>query len=294
MVFVMAQLPRPQVLPPLEWLRVFEAAARLENFSNAARELGLTQAAVSQRIRNLEVRLGKPLFTRLPRGVELTVEGEAYAPHVRSALTGLTRCTADLFSTQKHEITIAASASMISHWITPRLPKLISRLPDLKVSMVTVHRANDFSGASADFEIRFGDGNWPDQGAVKLFDEILAPVAALSSVGRSPKDWRSLPTIALSGPRHGWLDWAEATKSEPPRTPSLRFDTFSQALNAAALGQGVLLASLALVERELSAGKLIRLPEACFRMEDGYWLTWSATEAAYKNHSTIVGALQGN
>lgn len=76
----MDQLPRPQILPPLEWLRVFEAAARLENFSNAARELGLTQAAVSQRIRNLEGRLGKPLFTRLPRGVELTVEGEAYAP----------------------------------------------------------------------------------------------------------------------------------------------------------------------------------------------------------------------
>lgn len=160
--------------------------------------------------------------------------------------------------------------------------------------MMTVHRANDYSGASADFEIRFGDGTWPDRRAVKLFDEILAPVAAPSCAGRSPKDWRNLPTIARSGPRHGWLDWAEATRSEPPRTPSLRFDTFSQALNAVTLGQGVFLASLALVEQELSAGELIRLPEASFQMEDGYWLTWSTTEAAYKTHSTIVEILQGD
>ena len=76
----------PSQLPPLEWLRVFDAAARTGNFTAAADELGLTQAAVSQRMRHLEARLGAALFKRLPRGVELTGEGEAYAPHEAEAL----------------------------------------------------------------------------------------------------------------------------------------------------------------------------------------------------------------
>ena len=81
-------------LPPLEWLRVFEAAGRLSNFTAAANELGLTQAAVSQRMRNLEEHLKTHLFLRLARGVELTAEGEAYLPHVQSALAAMRRGTA--------------------------------------------------------------------------------------------------------------------------------------------------------------------------------------------------------
>ena len=74
---------------PLEWVRAFEAAARLGSFTAAAAETGLTQSAISQRIANLEARLGAQLFVRQARQIGLTPEGEAWLPHVQAALTGL-------------------------------------------------------------------------------------------------------------------------------------------------------------------------------------------------------------
>ncbi len=270
---------------------MFDAAARLGNFTAAAIELGLTQAAVSQRLRNLEGHLGVPLFTRLPRGVELTVEGEAYAPHVRTALAMLQRSTTDLFSAPKRQLSIAASSSTIQLWIAPRLPRLLEAVPDLQVSLTTVHRSPDFAGAGADLEVRFGDGSWPGRTARKLFDEVLMPVVAPRLHRHAEDDWRRLPQIAVSGPRCGWLDWAAAVGVQPPRPPSVRFDTFAQALEAAVSSVGVLLGSLALMGQELDAGRLIQLPEPSLRMDSGYWLTWSASDASYRNHSQIVDIL---
>ena len=103
---------RSDPLPPLEWLRVFEAAGRLGNFTAAAAELGVTQATVSQRIGHLEARLDTHLFVRLARSVELTADGEAYLPHIKNALDAVRRGTADLFGTPRTRITIAASASV--------------------------------------------------------------------------------------------------------------------------------------------------------------------------------------
>ena len=278
-------------LPPLEWLRVFEAAARLGNFTAAAEELGLTQAAVSQRIRNLEARIGVPLFVRLPRGVEPTVDGESYAPHVRAALLSLQRSTADLFSAPRRRLSIAATSATAELWIAPRLPALLERLPDLQVSLFTIARISDYAGVNADLEVRFGTGDWPGRRAKKMFDELLAPVAAPALLERQDRDWRSLPQIAVSSLRDGWLDWAAAADVAPPRPPSLRFDTFAQGLAAAKSGAGVLLGSLALIEREIAAGQLLRLPEPSIRMEAGYWLTWPTASAPYRERSLVIDAL---
>ena len=117
-----------QTLPPLEWLRTFETAARLGNFTRAASELGLTQAAVSQQIRSLEGYLETSMFTRLARGVQLTVEGEAYAPHVRSSLFALRRSTSDLFSLSRQLVTIAAPASVITHQVENRRGTIIDTI----------------------------------------------------------------------------------------------------------------------------------------------------------------------
>ncbi len=108
-------------LPPLEWIRVFEAAARLGSFTAAADELGITQAAVSQRIRKLEQRLGAQLFNRQARGVSLSTQGESWLPHVQGALAQLLNSTANLFEAPRRKVTIAASSSVIELWIVPRL-----------------------------------------------------------------------------------------------------------------------------------------------------------------------------
>ncbi len=278
-------------LPPLEWLRVFDAAAQSGNFTAAAEAVNLTQAAVSQRIRNLEARLGRTLFRRLPRGVELTVDGEAYAPHVRQALAALERSTADLFSAPRARLSISGSASVIALWITPRLPVLLARFPNLEVSFSTVQRYGDYAAAQADMEIRFGRGTFPGLRARKLFDEVLAPVASPALLSRPGENWRDLPQIALAGPREGWREWAAAAGVTPPRQALLRFDSFAQALAAALAGQGVLLASLPLVQEALADGRLRRLQEPELRMDQSYWLTWREEEARYRNHEAILACL---
>ena len=282
--------PDAATLPPLEWLRVFESAVRTGSFTGAAGELGLTQAAVSQRIRNLELHLGTTLFLRQARGVIPTTEAEAYAPHVGAALAALRRSTADLFSAPRRSLTIAATASAAQVWIIPRLPALREKLPSLQVSLVTVQRFGDLDRSGADYETRFGDGQWPNRNARRMFEEELAPVAA-SDLAKIDTDWRRLPQIGIAGPRDGWHDWAAAAGVAPPRPPTWRFDTFTQALAAARTGAGVLLGSLALIHGDLADGRLVRLPGPAVRMNGAYWLAWPDGTARARDHGIVVDTL---
>ncbi|CAN7599108.1 LysR family transcriptional regulator [Rhizobium rhizogenes] len=262
-----------QTLPPLEWIRVFEAAARLGSFTAAANELGLTQAAVSQRIKNLELRLGTQLFNRQARGVILSVEGEAWLPQVQSAFNQLLHSTANLFELPRRKITIAASSSVIELWIVPRLRQIAHLLPHVQLAFETIQLQPDYERSEADFEIRFGDGNWPGREAQRLFAEELAPVASPSLAKESAENWERLPRIAVSGPRDGWRDWSNMMGSQIQPLSILRFDTFVQAMRAAESGAGVLLGSLPLCLRAIQTGSLMCLTDQVLRMQDGYWVT---------------------
>lgn len=277
-------------LPPLEWIRVFEAAGRTGNFTEAARQLGLTQAAVSQRIRNLERYLGTTLFEREARGVSLSSDGEAWLPHVQGALAALARSTSDYFGTRRSRVTIAASSSVIQLWIVPRLARLRQRFPDMELSLATVHREPDFATAEADLEIRFGQGNWPERRGVRLYRESLLPVAAPDLLKRA-KEWRDMPLIGLSGPRIGWQDWCAAVHVEPPPPPALRMDTMAQALKAAEAGAGVVLGSLALSAQALADGRLIKLAEKPVEMDSCYWITWPGADPGFVDLELIAACL---
>ncbi|QBQ97168.1 LysR family transcriptional regulator [Paraburkholderia pallida] len=278
-------------LPPLEWVRVFEAAGRLGSFTAAANELGLTQAAVSQRIRNLEVRLGAPLFDRQARGVSLSMQGEAWLPHIQAALAQLSSSTANLFESPRRKITIAASASIIELWIAPRLARIAAALPSVQLTFETVQRLPDYALADADYEIRFGDGHWPERAAKRLFQEELAPLAAPALLGNEAERWERLPYIATSGPRVGWRDWCTVNGTSLPPVPLLRFDTFVFALRAAEAGAGILLGSLPLCRFSIETGRLQRLTENTLQMESSYWVTWRATEPDYPERQTLIRCL---
>ena len=282
-----------KTLPPLEWLRVFEAAGRLGNFTAAANELGLTQAAASQRIRKLEAKLGTRLFVRQARGVELSADGEAYLPHVQNSLEMLLRSTIDLFGTVRQKVTLAAPASVAQRWVAPRLAGLGKQLPHLQISVATTHRHGDYSSTRNDFEIHFGAGSWPDFHTVRLYDEVLAPVVSPELLATQVTGWQNLPIISLSGPRDGWREWATATGASPPRPANIRFDSFASALNAAISGAGVLLASLALIKPELESKQLVQLPEKSLRMDHGYWLTWPVSQSFYSAREIIISRLTG-
>lgn len=249
---------------PLEWIRAFEAAGRLGSFTAAAQETGLTQAAISQRIGHLERRIGTRLFVRNPRGVSLSVDGEAWLPYVSAALRTLRDSSQDLFGARVGKITIAASASVTQLWMAPR----IAALPkNLEVAFTTMVVQSDVQPGEAGVEVRYGLGDWPGRYTARLYDEGLAPVASepLSS-------WRDKPRVGLSGPRPGWQDWARYSGDPETPIPHVRFDSYCAALGAAVAGAGVLLASVPLTSAALKDGSVIRLSQDELKPEASYWM----------------------
>lgn len=255
---------------PLEWVRVFEAAGRSGSFTAAAKECGLTQAAVSQRIRNLEERVGAALFSRQARGVTLTVDGEAWLPYVSAALQALSRSADELFGTPLKKLVINASASVAQLWLVPRLAQLTGTAKH-QVSIATVNVEGDFATTNTAVEIRYGRGQWPDVQSARLYPEVLAPVAA-PSILQNGTPWQDLPLIAVSGPRAGWQEWATQMQEAPLPVPQFRFDTFATALAAAKAGVGVILGSLPLCATDLETGALTRVTDHDMPQDASYYM----------------------
>ena len=255
---------------PLEWVRAFEVSGRTGSFTSAAEELNVTQAAISQRIANLETRLGRTLFLRGARGITLTVDGEAWLPHVSAAMRDLSESYEDVFGLQREKLTISASASVIELWFTPRLRNWSDGHRPRLVFSTRVFPAPP-QETDSKIRVEYGVGEWPSHHKCQLFQERLSPVAAPELASRE-QSWRDLPLIALSGPRAGWKNWAKATGDTISGEPILRFDSFVAALGAALSGEGVLLASLPLCSKHLAEGTLVRLSQEQLEPLQTYWM----------------------
>lgn len=257
-------------LPPLEWIRAFEAAARTGSFTSAANETGLTQSAISQRIAQLEKWLGTALFHRRARSITLTIEGEAWLPHVRSALDGLQNSLAELFGAQRKRLTLSASQSLIDLWILPRIEKL-SEISQMQLSVQTMVLGAHDAPLDDVVRVRYGAGDWPHPYKHQLYSERIAPMASPDCV-QTGDDWTEWPRISCSGPRPGWNDWSARFGTPTTPIPKLRFDTFLSALNACKAGKGVVLGSVPLCEADLAAGNLVRLCADELPYHESYWL----------------------
>jgi len=258
---------------PLEWARVFEAAGRTGSFTAAATEIGLTQAAVSQRIKNLEQLVGVSLFSRQARGVTLTVDGEAWLPYVTQALQTLNRSAEELFGKAPDRIVISASTSVAQMWIVPRLGALQIK-PKCQISMTTMTIEPDFAKANATMEIRYIRDTPPEGRTARLYREALAPLVAPALL-QDGTPWRQLPRIAVSGPRPGWQEWAAHAGDASTSVPEYRFDNYVSAHCAAKAGLGVVLGSLPLASHDLADNTLVRLSDISLRPNAGYWMTAS-------------------
>ncbi|MBO9445763.1 LysR family transcriptional regulator [Ruegeria sp. R14_0] len=268
-------------LPPLDWLRVFEAAGRLGGFSAAAREFGLTQAAVSQRIGNLEAWLGRTLFVREARGVSLTVEGESYLPLVQDSLQALERNTEDLFGKSPRELRVAGLSSNIHALVVPSLVRFQERRPKVRVMTDSVARRSSLDEERTWLQIRYGRGAWPGRDSELIAPEVLVPMAAPGV------EWGA-PLIDLRGERPGWRDWARKSSQGDVTTSNISFDSMEHALSAARQGMGVALGSVALAKADLQAGRLRRLNLPELKTKDGYWLTWPEDRAKSKKQRALI------
>ena len=275
-------------IPPLSWLRSFEAAARHLSFTAAADEIGLTQSAVSQQVKSLETRLGLPLFVRHARGLALTDAGRRLLPEVDAPLQALAMAMEGVDAgPSKSLLTIAASVS-VAHWIiVPRLPEFKTRFPDLRVRLLSAIWPDDFHTTHADVEIRFGSAKQAGTDAEPLLPNRLIAL-------KSPKlhgALRELPLIEAVGTSSGWQSWAKMVGGTPK--PSLYTDTYGMALHLAVHGNGVALVSELLADHALQTGLVERAHPASIPSQEGYYLSISKEKPeALEIRKSLFGGLQ--
>ncbi|MEZ5870299.1 MAG: transcriptional regulator GcvA [Nitratireductor sp.] len=253
-----------QKLPPLTWLRAFEASARFLSFTSAAEELHLTQAAISKQVKLLEQYLREPLFHRKPRSLVLTKVGAAYLPKVNDAFARLAAGTEEVFGHRRSEIlTIRSAVGFSVNWLAPRLPGFLEQHPGVMVRVVTSVWNEEFDREHFDLDIRYGTGKWPGFNSDQLSWETLSPVCSPRLLDgdnalRLPADVGSHLLLHVMGYEEGWANWLKlAGVTDVNAGHGLHFDTSLLAFEVAATGAGIALGRTSMVQKELSSGRLV-------------------------------------
>ena len=267
-------------LPPLAAIRAFEAAARHQSFTRAAAELGMTQAAVSYQVKLLEDRLGKPLFHRLPRKVELSETGRRLAPAVSEAFRGLTAAFAAMRDHDDGVLAITAVHTFATNWLVPRLGGFQALHPEISVRVDLNGRNVDFTREEVDLGLRGGRGQWPGLKADRLLPISFTPLCSPDFMARNGP-W-SEPADLLKAPRldahdEWWRLWCAAAGIEdtPPTTSSnVRLDVQSLLGTAAIAGQGTAILMPAFFAADIAAGRLVQPFALTATDGTAYWLVY--------------------
>ncbi|MCM2253750.1 MAG: LysR family transcriptional regulator [Ramlibacter sp.] len=278
---------------PLNALRAFEASARHLSFTLAAQELNVTQAAVSQQVKNLEARLNTLLFRRLPRGLALTDEGLALLPALSDAFGRLQSVLQQFEGGRVREVlNLAAVGTFAVGWLMPRLAAFRQAHPFIDLRLFTHNNRVDLSAEGLDFAIRYGDGAWHGMGAERLVDARMAPVCAprLAAALKTPADLLDCELLR-SYRADQWPRWFAAAGLADPLIRGPVFDSSLAMAEVAVQGLGVALLPVAMFERQLRDGLLVQPFEPTVSTGQ-YWLTWQKshphTRAMRELHGWLV------
>lgn len=267
-------------LPPLSAVRVFEAAARHQNFTQAATELGMTQAAVSYQIRLLEQRLGVPLFVRAKGRVSLTAPGLRIAADVSRAFDVLDGAFATLRTEDDSRLVITSSYTFANTWLAWRIGAFQMAHPETAVRLKTEDSLVDFASSDVDVGIRTGLGEWPGLNAELLFRVDFTPMCSpgfLAGHGGhlKPEDLLHLPLIGPDDP--WWAQWLSEAgvdiQDQPPRR-GIRLGYQTHEGNAAMGGQGMALLTPFFWRNDVAEGRLVRPFAQVSRRDWGYWVVY--------------------
>lgn len=276
-------------LPPILWLQAFEAAARTLSFTRAGLELGVTQAAISQRVRLLEDRLGQQLFVRHPRSLTLTPAGQAWLPSVQEAFARLAEGTAEVFGPRPEApVTLRATPVMQQTWLAPRLLDFHRRYPTVAVHLVSAIWTEDFGPEGADVEIRYGHGNWEGVEVFSLGSEAMLPACSPAMVERlhEPADLAGETLLHTVGFAVGWPSWLEhaGVADLHERCLALTCDSQIMTLSLASLGGGVALIHRGLLDQR---DDLVAPFDLAVPSDESFWLVRPARRKPRKEAALL-------
>lgn len=271
-------------LPPLTALRAFAAVAELGGFSQAARMLNVTHAAVAQQVRTLESLLDVPLVSRDGRGMALTDEGRqlalALSEGFGSIATGVAAIRA---GGSDRPVRVTLTASFAAQWLMPRLKDFWDRHPDIALSLHPDARVVDLRRDGMDLGIRYGNGDWPG-----VESRFLAPARMAVAAAPDLLDGRKhLSADEMQGME--WIlsrDWPEQENYlrslglDPERLSRTEFFNEELSLAAARQGLGLVVESLALMEDDLEEGRLVLLHDSKDRLPAYFIVTTPGQQRA--------------
>jgi len=267
---------RTGTLPPLNWLRAFEAAARHLSFTAAAEELHITQSAVSQQIKSLETALGRNLFVRRTRSLQLTDAARAYLPSVQGAFQLLLDETAAIAGQDRESLLeVHSNMAFTVFWLTPRLGEFLDAYPWVRLNVATSVFTNEYTAPYASVEIRFGSGTWEGTQGEVLHQSDAYPVCTPEIAKRlkTPEDVLNEKLFDTIGGRQSWDSWFRAAGVTPDEPPEQHWaSTYVVTFDLAARGVGITLGHDLIVEDFLADGRLVRPFDIGFPMPDAYYL----------------------
>jgi LysR family glycine cleavage system transcriptional activator len=261
-------------LPPLNALRAFEVAARNGGYTAAAAELGVSPAAVSQQVRNLEAFFGKRLFERYNNRILLTDAGREIHAGATESLRQIAELSAEVLAgARRARLTVSVPPSLAERWLAPRLRGFTRAHPDISVEIRVEDDPVDLVAEGLDLRVCYGARLYPDMEVTALFQDRVAPLASPEFIARHgigpegdlselDERWFILTNWGASFASHpGWGDWfrQNGTARSLNLAPGLSAGSSSLALELARLGLGVALGQVELARHELASGALVRI-----------------------------------
>ncbi|PTQ91641.1 LysR family transcriptional regulator [Paraburkholderia sp. GV068] len=273
-------------IPNMSALLAFEAAARHESFTHAAKELFLTESAISRQIATLESNLGVRLFVRSKQRVMLTRAGRLYGTQVRRALENLDRDTLSIIAhgSGGGYLELAVLPTFASQWLIPRMKDFNDRNPDVRINMGI--RTDLFSFEESHFEaaIHYGKPTWPGTSSDYLFGEEVVPVCAPSLLAkrvRKPHELLNYPLLHSTTRPDAWSRWFANLGVEDNATmQGVRYELHSMLISAAAAGLGIALVPKFFVDEQLTQLGLV-IPFAATAVEESAYYLVYPTELSH-------------
>lgn len=252
-------------IPSLAALRAFEAAARLQSFSKAARELNVTHAAIAHHVRGLEAEFSESLIVRQGRGVAVTSAGQQLAQHLHNGFSVIADGVEDLRArTEQRPLNIAVTPAFASNWLMPRIGEFWAMHPEITVNISPGIGMVDLRKDGFDLAIRYGNGSWPNLSSELLTDGdfwvVSHPDLIKERTVSCLPDVADLPWVMESHMLER-RDIVERAGVDFETVKLTLLNTNGLVLSAAAAGLGVTVQPKSLVERQIAAGELVKICE---------------------------------
>lgn len=264
-------------MPPLNYLRPFEATARLGSTVRAAEELGVTHSAVSRQIKLLEQWLDRKLFFRDSGRLLLTPKGREYHTAVSHILNLLDRATGSITNEGKEEqiIRIHSSSAFVSRWLIPRIDRFYRKFPNLDIWICDFSRNDQLTSDLCDVAVSTVPGYWPDMETIPLMPDLIFPVCNTERASRIHEDAALFEHkfLCSTDPFADWDNWLSKIgfSAHQQKREALIAD-LDLVLQYAASGHGVALARGQLVMDDLNSQKLARPLQYATKVDEAYWL----------------------